>query len=48
MVQAGQFAEAIERCHDIWASLPGSRSGQPQATLATLTQFYTSNGGGFA
>lgn len=48
MVNGGQVADAIDRCHTVWASLPGSTSGQPQATLANLIQFYSSNGGAFA
>lgn len=47
-VNGGRFAEAIALCHGVWASLPGSTSGQPQASLASLVQFYTSNGGAFA
>lgn len=48
LVESGQVAEAIELCHGIWASLPGSSSGQPQATMASLIQAYQSNGGGLA
>jgi muramidase (phage lysozyme) len=48
MVNGGQVADAIELCHGIWASLPGSPSGQPQAKIADLIQAYTENGGGFA
>jgi muramidase (phage lysozyme) len=48
LVEGGQFAEAVDRCHNVWASLPGSSSGQPQATMAALVQAYTSAGGGFA
>src|SRR5271169_6049469 len=48
LVNSGQVADAIERCSSIWASLPGSTSGQPQAKLANLIQAYQSNGGGLA
>src|SRR5271157_5160354 len=48
LVNGGQVADAIERCSSIWASLPGSTSGQPQAKLANLIQAYQSNGGGLA
>jgi lysozyme len=48
LVNGGQIATAIERCSGIWASLPGSNSGQPQAKMADLMQAYTSAGGGFA
>lgn len=44
-IQNGQIPAAIERCHEIWASLPGSTSGQPQASLAALMQAYTQHGG---
>lgn len=48
LVNGGQFAEAVSLCHGIWASLPGSTSGQPQNSLASLVANYTANGGGFA
>lgn len=48
LVNAGQVANAIERCHGIWASLPGSTSGQPQRTMADLIQAYGNHGGAFA
>lgn len=47
-VNGGRVADAIALCHGVWASLPGSTSGQPQASLASLVQFYTGNGGAFA
>lgn len=48
LVNSGQVADAINLCHGIWASLPGSTSGQPQASLANLITAYTTAGGGFA
>jgi muramidase (phage lysozyme) len=48
LVNGGQVADAIGLCHNVWASLPGSTSGQPQKTMASLVANYTSNGGGFA
>jgi muramidase (phage lysozyme) len=48
MVNAGQFADAITKCRETWASLPGNSAGQPQRTLASLTSFYADNGGAFA
>lgn len=48
LVNAGQVANAIERCHGIWASLPGSTSGQPQRTMADLIHAYGDAGGAFA
>ena len=47
-VNGGRVADAIALCHEVWASLPGSTSGQPQASLASLVQAYTANGGAFA
>jgi muramidase (phage lysozyme) len=45
LVEAGRLEAAIALCHGIWASLPGSTSGQPQASLASLSQAYTEAGG---
>lgn len=47
-VNGGMVMDAILACSGIWASLPGSTSGQPQTQLGTLVQAYTSAGGGFA
>jgi muramidase (phage lysozyme) len=48
LVNTGQVADAIALCHGIWASLPGSTSGQPQRTMAELVHAYTQAGGAFA
>jgi len=48
LVEAGRLEAAIALCHGIWASLPGSTSGQPQASLASLSQAYTQAGGELA
>lgn len=48
LVNGGEISQAIMLCHGIWASLPGSNSGQPQKTAAALMQSYMNNGGGFA
>jgi lysozyme len=48
LVNAGRVAEAIGKCHGIWASLPGSTSGQPQRTMADLVHAYAGAGGAFA
>jgi muramidase (phage lysozyme) len=48
LVNDGRVSEAIDLCHPIWASLPGSLSGQPQKTMAQLLQAYTMAGGGFS
>lgn len=47
-INGGRVADAIALCHSVWASLPGSTSGQPQASLASLVQHYTDSGGAFA
>lgn len=47
-VNGGRVADAIALCHGVWASLPGSTSGQPQASLASLVSFYSANGGAYA
>lgn len=48
MINGGQFADAIAKCRETWASLPGNSAGQPQKTLASLTSFYGDAGGAFA
>ena len=48
LVNAGRIADAIPLCREIWASLPGGTSGQPQRSFAYLMQSYASAGGGFA
>jgi lysozyme len=48
LINSGRISAAIDACHGVWASFPGSTSGQPQAKLATLIQFYTGHGGSFA
>jgi len=45
LVKGGQVADAITLCHGIWASLPGSTSGQPQRTFAQLLEAYGAAGG---
>lgn len=48
LVDAGRVAEAITACREIWASLPGSTSGQPQRSFAALISVYGDAGGAFA
>lgn len=45
LIESGQVAAAISACHEVWASLPGSTSGQPQRTLASLMVAYQAAGG---
>ena len=47
-VVSGQFALAIDKCKEEWASLPGSPYGQPTKSLAELSSVYSSNGGSSA
>lgn len=47
LVNAGRVAEAINKCHPIWASLPGSKAGQPITPFAALMTSYVGAGGGF-
>jgi lysozyme len=48
LINSGQVTAAIAACRGVWASLPGGSSGQPQKTLASLVDFYTSAGGQLA
>ncbi len=48
LLNDGRFADAVNACRGIWASLPGGDSGQPEAKLVTLTHFYADAGGSFA
>jgi muramidase (phage lysozyme) len=48
MVDSGRVVDAVNLCHVIWASLPGSTSGQPQTAMAELVKTYTGAGGAFA
>jgi len=47
-VAAGRFEEAVEKCSNIWASLPGNGYHQRQNTLADLRQAFQQAGGVFA
>lgn len=44
-VCAGNINDAIYRCRNEWASLPGGSSNQPERTSLYLTNFYTASGG---
>lgn len=44
-VEAGRLAIAIDKCKNIWASLPGAGYGQHENTLAKLEKAYTERGG---
>lgn len=44
-VDAGDFASAVKKCSNEWASLPGGDSGQHQQKLEYLTACFTRAGG---
>lgn len=44
-VKAGRVADAIGKCRNEWASLPGNYAGQGQRTPQTLIAWFTDNGG---
>lgn len=44
-VAAGRFEDAVSKCSNIWASLPGNHYGQRQNALADLKQAFTQAGG---
>lgn len=47
-VEAGRFALAVDKCRNIWASLPGAGYGQHENTLAKLQDAYVRHGGTLA
>ncbi len=47
-VQAGRFADAVNKIRPIWASMPGAGYGQPERQLASLERAYTQAGGNLA
>lgn len=44
-VEAGKFDDAVVKCRNIWASLPGAGYGQHENKLADLRSAYTQAGG---
>ena len=47
-VAAGSFASAVEKCRNIWASLPGAGYGQHENDLQDLQVVYVNAGGTLA
>jgi muramidase (phage lysozyme) len=47
-VKAGRLAEAVHKCRQEWASLPGNNAKQGQRSIETLAGWYQQNGGTFA
>jgi lysozyme len=44
-VKAGRIVEAINKCRNEWASLPGNFAKQGQRSVQTLLAWYQNNGG---
>lgn len=48
LIDMGDFAMAVERCRNIWASLPGAGYGQPEHSIEKLQMAYLNAGGALA
>ena len=44
-IEAGNFASAIAKCKNLWASLPGAGYGQHENKLADLQATFVKSGG---
>lgn len=44
-VDEGRFADAVRKCKNIWASLPGAGYGQPERKVERLLAVYKERGG---
>lgn len=47
-VDAGRFEDAVRKCRNIWASLPGAGYGQHENSMNDLKKAYADAGGTFA
>jgi muramidase (phage lysozyme) len=47
-IEAGNFAAAVAKCSNLWASLPGAGYGQHENQLAALQTAYSNAGGSLA
>lgn len=47
-VRAGRFTDAVHKCRNEWASLPGNSYGQGAKPLGTLLAWYQQHGGSLA
>lgn len=45
LIDGGQFVAAVQRCSNLWASLPGAGYGQPEHSMDKLRQAYLDAGG---
>ena len=48
LIQTGKFEDAVARCKNIWASLPGAGYGQHEHRLPDLVAAYKNAGGALA
>lgn len=44
-LEAGRFEDAVAKCSNIWASLPGAGYGQHESRIADLRRAFASSGG---
>lgn len=44
-IEAGRFADAVAKCRNLWASLPGAGYGQRENKLAVLQAAFINAGG---
>jgi muramidase (phage lysozyme) len=44
-IEAGRIGEAIDKCRNIWASLPGAGYNQPEHSKKTLLAKFVALGG---
>ena len=47
-VKAGRFGDAVRKCRQEWASLPGNSARQGQRSFDTLAAWFAGAGGAFA
>lgn len=47
-IEAGRFADAVAKCRNIWASLPGAGYGQHENSIDKLKMAYIESGGSVA
>lgn len=47
-IEAGRFDDAVFKCKNIWASLPGAGYGQHEVKIQALRDAYAAAGGTFA
>tara|TARA_R110000868_G_scaffold408131_1_gene690364 strand:+ start:401 stop:886 length:486 start_codon:yes stop_codon:yes gene_type:complete len=45
LIDSGKFEDAVARCRNIWASLPGAGYGQPEHGIGKLLAAYKDAGG---